>query len=68
MLKRPFSRLASRVRTNNLFGENAKKLHTLWESVQGYTLGCFRGVKSLETPVFIRVDAFVAFVSFLFCY
>ena len=47
MLKRPFSRLASRVRTNNLFGENAKKLHTLWESVQGYTLGCFRGVKSL---------------------
>ncbi len=43
MLKRPFSRLASRVRTNtnNLFGENAKKLHTLRESVQGYTLGVF---------------------------
>ncbi len=42
MLKRPFSRLASRVCTNNLFGENAKKkLHTLWESVQGYTLGVF---------------------------
>ena len=41
MLKRLFSRLASRVRTNNLFGENAKKLHILRESVQGYTLGVF---------------------------